>query len=85
MTENIIKQSRARFDHNRNKQVLKEKYEAKMLFAAHGGMWKAGPELLSSLDLATSKMYIVLVDEYGTPCKVPMHEMRDKVQEHWQE
>ena len=31
-TELIVKESRARFEHNRNKQLLKENYEGKMLF-----------------------------------------------------
>ena len=39
------------FDRDAAKQALKEKYEAKMLFAYGDGMWKAGPELLGVLHL----------------------------------
>ena len=45
-TDNLIAHARARFDHAAARRVLKEKYEAKMLFAHAGGMWRAGPELL---------------------------------------
>jgi len=83
-TEAIIKQTRARFDHNRNKQILKEKYEAKMLFAHSGGMWKAGPELLTLLQALTTDE-AVLVDEYDTPCKVNVQEMKLKVEQYWNE
>ena len=39
-TENLIAHARARFDHVAAKRVLKEKYEARMLFALAGGMWR---------------------------------------------
>ena len=45
-TEELIKTSRARFEHAAARQLLKEKYQAKMLFAYNGGMWKADPTLL---------------------------------------
>ena len=48
-TENLIAHARARFDHATAKRVLREKYEAKMIFAHDGGMWRAGPELLNIL------------------------------------
>ena len=41
-TENIVAHARARFDHEAAKRVLKEKYQAKMLFAYRGGMFRAG-------------------------------------------
>jgi hypothetical protein len=45
-TDQLIKTSRARFDHAAARRLLKEKYQAKMLFAYGGGMWTAGPTLL---------------------------------------
>jgi hypothetical protein len=83
-TENIIKQSRARFDYNRAKQILQEKYEAKMLFAHNGGMWRAGPELLMTLAVCPDED-CVLIDEYGTPIKINTLELELLAQQRWQE
>ena len=38
-TNQLISHSKARFDHQAAKRVLKEKYQAKMIFAYAGGMW----------------------------------------------
>jgi len=83
-TDTIITQSRTRFDHNQAKQVLREKYEAKMLFAHAGGMWKAGADLLVLLNTVTSDT-VVLVDEYGTPVEVATQELKTLVEQRWQE
>ena len=48
-TDALIAHARARFDHVAARRVLKEKYEARMLFAHSGGMWRAGPELQCTL------------------------------------
>lgn len=73
------------FDHDAQKQILKEKYEAKMLFAAFGGMWKAGPDLLSVTLGCKNLNEVVLLDEYGNPCKVDPNELRILAWERWQE
>jgi len=83
-TENIIKTAKARFNHNQNKQILKEKYEAKMLFSSQGGMWKAGPKLLTTL-LSCPEESAVILDEYNTPVKINTKELYNEVQMHWQE
>ena len=80
----IIKEIRKRFDHNSAKKILREKYEAKMLFAEFGGMWKAGPELINILESSNEEI-IYLPDEYGNPCKVPRHKMLTIVRQRWQE
>jgi hypothetical protein len=82
-TENIIKTAKARFAHNQNKQILKEKYEAKMLFASHGGMWKASAELLTTLQFCSDEA--VIIDQYDTPVKINTKELHDKAILHWQE
>ena len=79
-----IKDLKRRFDHANAKQVLKEKYESKMLFAEFGGMWKANPSLINTLS-STSSEIMYLEDEYNTPCKVPRHKFLSMVQERWQE
>jgi hypothetical protein len=38
-TDQLISHARGRFDHAVAKRVLKEKYQAKMIFAHAGGMW----------------------------------------------
>jgi len=83
-TENIIKQSRARFDHNQAKQLLLEKYEAKMLFAYNGGMWRAGPELLMTIAVCPDENS-VLIDEYGNPVQINTLELELLAQQRWQE
>lgn len=87
-TKNALVQSiRIRFDHEAAKQTLKEKYEAKMLFAAFDGMWKAGPKLLSTLAILRSRDLVeaVIVDEYGNPCKVNVSRLETEATERWQE
>jgi len=83
-TENIIKQSRVRFDHNQARQILREKYEAKMLFAYNGGMWRAGPELLMTIAVCPDEDS-VLIDEYGNPVQINTLELELLAQQRWQE
>jgi hypothetical protein len=72
------------FDHDAAKQALKEKYEAKLLFAQGDGMWKAGPELISALRMWTLNS-MVLLDEYGNPCKVDRDALEREAKMRWQE
>ena len=84
--DTLYQQVRARFDHNQARKVLKEKYEAKMVFAHAGGMWRAGPELMSTLHLCNERMpAVVLLDLYETPVQVVPRELFDKASEIWQE
>lgn len=84
-TEDLIAHARARFDHATAKRVLKEKYQAKMLFAYNGGMWRAGPELLTLLKAVPVKDEIVLLDLYDTPVKINPVELQYLVLGRWQE
>jgi len=83
----LIAHSRARFDHAAAKRVLKEKYQARMLFAHAGGMWQAGPELINILtaSLAHGQQGLVLLDLYETPVMVDYKELLTLAQQHWQE
>ena len=83
-TENLLAHARARFDHAAARRVLKEKYEAKMLFAHAGGMWRAGPELLNIL-ATVPPGDAVLLDLYETPVQVRPEELRGMVMMRWQE
>jgi hypothetical protein len=83
-TDQIISHARARFDHAQAKQVLKEKYQAKMTFAHAGGMWSAGPELLNTLMCCPGPECVIL-DMYTNPIKVITTELFNLAQQRWQE
>ena len=84
-TDNLIAQSRARFDHATAKRVLKEKYQAKLLFAYNGGMWCAGPELLTLLQAIPVEDSVVMLDLYETPVKINPNELQYLALGRWQE
>jgi len=83
-TNALIAHSRARFDHAVAKRILKEKYQARMLFAYAGGMWRAGPELLTMLAVCPDES-AVLLDLYDAPVKVDVRELELAAQQRWQE
>jgi hypothetical protein len=81
----LIALSRRRFDHAASRRVLKEKYQSHMLFAYSGGMWKAGPELLTLLMSCAQDKDIVIADSYETPVRVNVPELFAMAHERWQE
>lgn len=83
-TDNIVAHARARFDHESAKQVLKEKYQAKMTFAYNGGMFQAGPELQMTV-LTCPDAEGVILDLYGNPIKIQTRELLALSQQRWQE
>ena len=83
-TDALIEHVRARFDHESQKRILREKYEARMLFAHAGGMWRAGPELQVLL-MACPESEAVILDLYQTPTRVDTKELFALSQQRWQE
>jgi hypothetical protein len=83
-TNELVAHSRARFDHAVAKRILKEKYQAKMLFAYHGGMFRAGPELQTTL-LTCPDAAAVILDLYENPVQVDTRELYAQSQQRWQE
>jgi len=83
-TEQLIAHGRARFDHVAARRLLREKYQARMTFAYAGGMWQAGPELLTVLAVCAEET-AVLLDLYETPVQVDVRELESAVQQRWQE
>ena len=83
-TNALIAHSRARFDHETARRVLKEKYQARMLFAYRGGMWRAGPELLTVLATCPDES-AVLLDLYDAPVRIDVRELELAAQQRWQE
>ena len=83
-TEDLIAHARFRFNHESAKRLLKEKYQARMLFAYNGGMWRAGPELLVLLATIPPGDAVIL-DLYETPIQVEPEQLRGAAMMHWQE
>ena len=83
-TDDLISHSRARFDHVAVKRILQEKYEARMIYAHSGGMWRAGPELLTIL-ATVPPGDAVLLDLYETPVQIRPEELRGLAMSRWQE
>jgi hypothetical protein len=83
-TDALVAHSRARFDHAVARRLLKEKYEARMLFAYRGGMWRAGPELQTTL-LTCPDATAVILDLYENPVRVDTKELYAQSQQRWQE
>jgi hypothetical protein len=84
-TEALVAHARARFDHAAARRVLKEKYEARMVFAYAGGMWRAGPELLTVLLACAQDKDVVILDLYETPVKITVTDLFARAHECWQE
>lgn len=83
-TENIVAHARARFDHATAKRVLKEKYQAKLIFAYNGGMFRATPELLAFVQSwPIEELY--LADLYDNPVEVDKQVFLVKLQQHYHE
>lgn len=83
-TENLIAHARARFDHESAKRNLREKYQAKLTFAYRGGLWKAGPDLINTLNCCPWDD-AVIVDLYDNPVRVAPIELKKLVEQRWQE
>jgi hypothetical protein len=77
-TDDLIDHARARFDHVAARRVLKEKYEAKLLFAHNGGMFRADQNLMVLLQ-ALPYQEAVILDLYENPIKVDTIEMAYQV------
>jgi len=73
----LIKETKAKFDHNLAKHYLKEKHTSKLIFADQGGLWKADQSLLSLLVAGATKE-VVLLDLHENPIKVNRTELYNK-------
>jgi hypothetical protein len=73
-TSKLIRDAKARFDFNTQKQELKDKYEGKLIFADQGGLFTAGPNLFATLQ-AITQAHVIIVDNYGNPVKVDSNKL----------
>ncbi len=83
-TDQLVAHGRARFEHAAARRLLNEKYQAKMTFAHAGGMWQAGPELLTLLAVCKDADAVIL-DLYSVPVRVVVQDLRDLAYQRWQE
>ena len=83
-SEKLITHARARFDHAAAKRTLREKYQAKLVFAHAGGMFRTSPELMVFLDLYSGQS-VVLLDLYENPVEVDADALLAEARERWQE
>ena len=83
-TNALIAHARARFDHVAARRLLKEKYEARMIFGHCGGLWRAGPELLNILHICKDTNPLVILDLYDNPVQVNAQELFDLAKQRWQ-
>jgi len=79
-TKQLINDVKARFKHNSAKQYLKDKYQAKLLVAHQGGLWKATPELLGFLSIS-DRTHGVVLDAYENPIEVDINQLQKKLRE----
>jgi hypothetical protein len=84
-TNALVAHARARFDHVAAKRLLKEKYQARMVFGYNSGLFRAGPELLTLLHACPVEDNIVVLDLYENPVKVNPLELQHLAQDRWQE
>ena len=77
-TKTLISEAKARFNHNSAKDYLREKYNAKLLVAEQGGLWKADQQTITFLSSFLNKE-VVLVDTFDNPVRVNRQELMDKL------
>jgi len=81
----LSEQIKQRFDHEAAKQTLKEKYEAKLIFALDSGMWSAGPALIVLLDSIQDIEEPVILDLYNNPVRINRVLLLTECKQRWQE
>ena len=82
--DNLTQKIKERFDHEAAKRTLREKYEAKLLFAHQGGMFRAGAELIVLLN-SYDEDEITIIDEFGNPTKVTRPSLLQEAKQRHQE
>lgn len=79
-TQDLINETKARFNHHSAKSYLKSKYQSKLIVADQGGLWKATPELIGFLSI-TDRTHAVILDAYENPIRVHINELQIKLRE----
>ncbi len=84
-TDQLITEAKARFSHNSAKQYLAEKYNAKLIIAEQGGLWKADLQTISFLSSFSFDDNIVMIDTFDNPVLVNRLELVIKLKELYQQ
>ncbi len=84
-TDELVAHGRARFEHTAARRLLKEKYQAKLNFAYAGGMFCAGPDLLTLLQAIPVEDPVVILDLYENPIRIDPVELQHLAFDRWQE
>jgi len=79
-TTELIKEAKARFNHNSAKAYLKSKYQSKLIVADQGGLWTVTPELIGFLASSNTR-YAVILDSYENPIRVDINKLQIKLTE----
>lgn len=80
-TKTLIADAKARFAHNSAKDYLKEKYNAKLLVAEQGGLWRADKETITFLTVMINDYddRVILIDTFDNPVLVDRSELLSKL------
>lgn len=80
-TKTLIAQAKARFNHNAAKAYLTEKYEAKLIVAEQGGLWKASKETIAFLAVMSNDYdnSVIIMDTFQNPVLVDRRELLSKL------
>jgi hypothetical protein len=80
-TKTLITEAKARFSHNSAKSYLKEKYDAKLLVADQGGLWKADQQTISFLTVMVNDYddRVIIMDTFQNPVLVDRSELLSKL------
>ena len=84
-TEQLVSHGRTRFEHAGARRLSKEKYQAKLTFAHAGGMFRAGPELLTLLQAIPIEDNVVILDLYENPVRINPGDLQQIAFDRWQE
>ena len=82
--ENLATHIRSRFDHQANRRVIREKYQAKLVLGYRGGLFRCTPENMVFLTMYRDQD-IVMLDSYENPIKIDATELLELMQQRWQE
>jgi len=80
-TNTLLTDIKARFNHNSAKAYLTEKYNAKLIVADQGGLWKADQQTISTLDSFSGSKTLILIDTFGNPLRVEREDLLKKLKE----
>lgn len=68
-TKQLIRDAKARFNHNTAKEYLKDKYQSKLIIAHQGGLFNITTDFIAFL-YTRSNPEMILLDIYNNPIKV---------------